>query len=80
MTSRQVVLYSRPGCHLCEDAKAVLAQTRARVAFDLQEIDISRDPELFEEHKWDIPVIEIDGRTAFKLRVAPEALLERLQR
>ena len=80
MPSPQVVLYSRPGCHLCEDVKAVLAQARARVPFDLQEVDISTDPDLFEEHKWHIPVIEIDGRTAFKLRVAPEALLERLQR
>jgi glutaredoxin len=80
MASPHVVLYSRPGCHLCEDAKAVLAQARTRVAFDLEEVDISSDPELFEEHKWTIPVIEIDGRTAFKLRVAPEALLERLQR
>ena len=80
MPSPKVVLYSRPGCHLCEDAKAVLAQARARVPFDFQEVDISTDPDLFEEHKWHIPVIEIDGRTAFKLRVAPEALLERLQR
>jgi glutaredoxin len=80
MASPHVVLYSRPGCHLCEDAKAVLAQARARVVFDLEEIDISADPELFDEHKWHIPVIEIDGHTAFKLRVLPEALLERLQR
>ena len=80
MASPQVVLYSRPGCHLCEDAKAVLAQVRSQVPFDLEEIDISTDRELFAEHKWHIPVIEIDGRTAFKLRVAPEALLERLQR
>ena len=76
----RVVLYSRPGCHLCEEAKAVLGQVRQRIAFELAEVDICTDPELFEEHKWDIPVIEIDGRTAFKLRVAPEALAERLRR
>ena len=80
MASPQVVLYSRPGCHLCEDAKAVLAQVRARVEFDLREVDISDDPDLFEEHKWHIPVIEIDGRSAFKLRVTHGALLERLLR
>ena len=80
MASPQVVLYSRPGCHLCEDAKAVLAQVRTRVEFDLREVDISDDPDLFEEHKWHIPVIEIDGRSAFKLRVTHGALLERLLR
>jgi glutaredoxin len=80
MAPRRVVLYTRAGCHLCDEARAVLIQVQAQVPFELEEVDILSDPDLFQEHKWDIPVIEIDGRTAFKLRVAPEALVERLQR
>ena len=42
----EVTLYTRAGCCLCDDAKQVLAAARARVAFDYEEIDIDRHPEL----------------------------------
>jgi hypothetical protein len=58
----------------------VLLAARREVAFELAEVDICKDPELFEEHKWDIPVVEVDGRTAFKHRVAYGPLLEQLRR
>ena len=57
-----------------------LASVRAEIAFDYREVDIDSDPALYEQHKHDIPVIEIDGRRAFKHRVAPRELRERLLR
>ena len=80
MPGHRVILYTRPGCCLCDEAKVALAAAQRVVAFELAEVDINSDPALYEQHKWDIPVIEVDGRRAFKHRVAPDALVERLRR
>jgi glutaredoxin len=76
----EVILYTRAGCGLCEEAKEALAVARLELAFAYREIDIDSDPELFARHRYDVPVVEVDGRKAFKHRVAPRALLERLRR
>ena len=75
---REVVLYTREGCSLCEKAKAIILAAREEIAFEFREIDIGWAGELYEDHKHDIPVIEIDGKRAFKHRVDPAALKERL--
>ncbi len=75
---KQVVLYTRAGCGLCEVAKEVILAVRRDVDFIFREVDIDSDAELFEEHRYDIPVIEIDGRRAFKHRVDPQALKKKL--
>jgi glutaredoxin len=75
---KKVVLYTKAGCHLCENAKAVILSVRRSVAFELQEVDIARDEELFDLYKHDIPVVTIDGRQAFKHRVDAAALKEKL--
>jgi glutaredoxin len=75
---REVVLYTREGCSLCEKAKAIILAARKQIAFEFREIDIGWAGELYEDHKHDIPVIEIDGKRAFKHRVDPAALKERL--
>ena len=80
MPAHRVILYTRPGCCLCDDAKAALAVAAREVEFELSEVDIDTDPALYEQHKHDIPVIEVDGRRAFKHRVAPGQLVERLRR
>jgi glutaredoxin len=77
---RDVVLYTKAGCCLCDDAKLALAVARAQVEFALREVDIESDPALFAAHRYDIPVIEIDGRRAFKHRVSAQKLVERLSR
>jgi glutaredoxin len=69
-----VVLYSRPGCHLCEEARAMLE--RAGAAFD--ERDIESDDDLFKRYLERIPVIAIDGEEAFELVVDERALRARL--
>jgi glutaredoxin len=65
-----VVLYSRPGCHLCEEARAMLR--RAGAAFE--ERDIETDDALFKRYLERIPVIAIDGEEAFELVVNERAL------
>jgi glutaredoxin len=69
-----VVLYGRPGCHLCEDARAMLE--RAGATFD--ERNIEADDELFRRYLERIPVIAIDGEEAFELVVDEHALRARL--
>jgi glutaredoxin len=66
-----VVLYSRPGCHLCDDARDVLETQRARTPFDLDEIDIEADDELVKEYGLRIPVVAIDGVERFEISVDP---------
>ena len=77
---REIVLYTKSGCCLCDDAKEALRVARAQVQFTLREVDIESDPALYEAHRNDIPVIEIDGRRAFKHRVTVRQLVERLSR
>jgi glutaredoxin len=71
---RQVVLYSRPGCHLCDDARAVLLDARARLAFDMQEVDIETSDSLLGEYGLRIPVVVVDGSEAFEYTVDPGEL------
>jgi len=74
----RVTLYTRAGCCLCDEAKSVLAAARARAPFELEEIDIDRDPEWLPLYNEEVPVIAINGRKAFKYRVALDEFLKRL--
>jgi len=74
----RVILYKKPGCHLCDHAKAAILAVKRQVDFEFQEVDIGLYDELSDLYKFDIPVVEIDGRRAFKYRVDPEALKEKL--
>ena len=76
----EVVLYTRVGCHLCDEAKEQLLQLRKQAAFELREVDIDRDPELQRRYNDEVPVIFIGGRKAFKYRIDPREFLKRLQR
>ena len=77
---KQVVLYTRERCSLCEKAKAVILAVRREVEFDFREVDIGWSGDLYEDYKHDIPVIEVDGKRAFKYRVEASELKERLSR
>jgi glutaredoxin len=66
---RDVTLYSRPGCHLCEEAKAAIAPLLREFGAVLREINIDEDSILKERYAWDIPVIFIGARKAAKHRV-----------
>ncbi len=66
-----VVLYSRPGCGLCDEAREVIVAERARTPFSFEEVDISGDDGLELEYGIRIPVVLVDGREAFEVRVDP---------
>ncbi|HEX3187643.1 MAG TPA: glutaredoxin family protein, partial [Pyrinomonadaceae bacterium] len=66
-----VIVYSRPGCHLCDEAKAVMENSGLSDRFTLEEVNIESDAELLRKYKYDIPVITIDGEEAFRHRVDP---------
>jgi len=74
-----VTLYTRRGCHLCDDAKVVLDLVRETHPFDLAVIDIDTDPALVARYTDEVPVIAVNDRKAFKYRVTPAQLIERLQ-
>ena len=75
----RLTLYTRPGCHLCDDLKETLLQVRRRQAFELTEVDISRDPSLERRYGRDIPVLLIDGIEAARHRIDEAALLGKLK-
>jgi glutaredoxin len=69
-----VVLYSRPGCCLCDEARDVLLRVRTRQAFTLEERDIEQDEQLLRAYLERIPVITIDGHETFELIVREDEL------
>jgi glutaredoxin len=68
-----VVMYTRVGCHLCEDAQRLLLD----VGLTPQLVDIDGDPELVERFNECVPVVEVDGKIRFRGRIEP-VLLRRL--
>ena len=66
---RDVTLYSRPGCHLCEEAKAAIAPLLREFGAALREVNIDEDPVLQQRYGWEIPVIFIGPHKAAKHRV-----------
>lgn len=68
----KVVIYSKPDCHLCDEAKVVIQSAGCSTRFTLEEVNIESDPELKRRYRYDIPVITIDGVEAFRHRVSVE--------
>ena len=75
-----VELLSKPDCHLCETAKAVLQSLQARYRFTLREIDITHETALLAQFAEQIPVGFINGRKVFKYRVDQRQFERHLQR
>lgn len=61
MTAR-ITLYSRPGCHLCDDAREVIERVCTDLGESFEELDITTDPALVERYGEEIPVTLVDGR------------------
>jgi glutaredoxin len=74
-----VTLYSRPGCHLCEAAKAAIDPLLAEFGATLHEINIDGDAVLTERYGWDIPVLFLGTRKVAKHRVNVKQLRRQLQ-
>jgi glutaredoxin len=73
-----VVLYGRPGCCLCDDARELLERVRQTHPFELDERDIEADEILLRAYLERIPVVTIDGEEAFELFVPEQELVRRL--
>ena len=72
----RVLMYSRPGCGLCDQARDVILRERERTPFDYSEVDISRDDALELEYGIRIPVVLVDGQELFEISVDPRRLAE----
>jgi glutaredoxin len=74
----RVVIYSRPGCHLCEEAKDAINEAQCAGKYTLDEVNIESDPALLGKYRNDIPVILIDGVEAFRHRLTAEEFRDRI--
>lgn len=76
---REMTLYSRPGCHLCEEAKQQIAPLLREFALTLREVNIESDPALEARHGSDIPVLFLGLRKIAKHQVDVRQLRRLLQ-
>jgi glutaredoxin len=74
MPEPRITVYSKPGCHLCDSAKEVVARVAADTGAGWVDVDINSDPELVDEYAEMIPVIMLDGRMHGYFRVEEERL------
>lgn len=80
MQRATVVIYSRPGCHLCEEAKAAILSAGGSDEFELREVNIDEEPGALERYQYDIPVVFINGIKVFKHKVDPKEFMRKLRR
>jgi glutaredoxin len=74
----QVTFYTKAGCHLCEDARDMLDDIAAQTSFELTEIDIRSNLDIFEQYRYRIPVIVIDETILIEGRIDSSALAHAL--
>ena len=79
MSAARVTLYSRPGCHLCDDAREVVERICAELGTSYDEVDITGSPELLDAYTDQVPVTLVDGRRHDFWRVDEERLRAALQ-
>ena len=71
----RLTIYSRPGCHLCDQMKDVVRRVSASVPLALDEVDISGDSELERLYGVEIPVLMADGKKVAKYRIGESELV-----
>ena len=77
--AHQVIVYSRKGCHLCEIVKETLSKLERRGSFTWREVDVDSDEQLRRQFSDEVPVVFIDGKKAFKYRMAERDFLRMLE-
>jgi glutaredoxin len=75
---KTVTLYGKPGCHLCDEVRAILEEVALEFGFALHEINIQNDAVLFERYRLLIPVVAIEGREIGRGEINERALLAAL--
>jgi glutaredoxin len=76
---RSLTLYSKPGCHLCVEARAELERLRRQLRFEIHEVDITSDELLHRAYFERIPVVALDGEELFDYFVDEQLLRRRLE-
>jgi glutaredoxin len=79
MKKAQVRLYTRPGCHLCEEARAAMLDAGCADEYELEVVNINTDPALKSSYGLKIPVITINGREAFVYRLSPAEFKQQIR-
>ena len=74
MTPARITLIGKPGCHLCDQAREVVAAVAAELGVSWEEHSILEDPSLHERYAEQIPVTLVDGQPHDFWRVSPERL------
>jgi glutaredoxin len=79
----RLTIYSKPGCHLCEEMKSLIHRVVASHAdphtISIEEMDISTDQGLLDRYGLEIPVLTIDGKKVAKYRVSEKELIRILK-
>ena len=70
-----VTIYSRPGCHLCDDMKDLVRKVARTIPLTLEDIDIYGDDELEEKYGLEIPVLFVEGERVASVRITEDALV-----
>jgi len=73
----RLTIYSKPGCHLCDEMKSLVHRVVAQHSNEpiaVDEIDISSDPDLLDRYGLEIPVLLVDGKKTAKYRVSEQEL------
>lgn len=73
-----LTLYSKSGCHLCEELRSRLDDLQPGLGFTLEEVDITTEAELFARYRYDIPVLLMDGVEIGRGRISDEAVREKV--
>jgi glutaredoxin len=79
----RLTIYSKPGCHLCEEMKGLVHRVLRQPAQDgiaIDEIDISTDQTLLDQYGLEIPVLLIDGKKVAKYRVSEVELMRMIEK
>ena len=80
MSKPHVVIYTRPDCHLCDEAKQAIQSAQCSDEYTFEEVNIETDSQLLESYRYDIPVIMINDVEAFRHRLISEEFRERILR
>jgi glutaredoxin len=67
-------LYTRPGCHLGNDLRAICERLAVEISFDLIEVNIETDPALLARYEREVPVLFVDGRRVVRFRTSEREL------
>jgi len=68
----RVILYTKPGCRLCEEMKQEMLNAQCPDLYSLEEVNIESDPDLLARYRFEIPILLIDGVEVFRYRLRGE--------